>query len=600
MKYILFNYELLKIQQYFKQYLEQIHSQNIQSLVQSPYLDLSLIFSLEAIQKKSFDSSFLEKIEAYILRGTGIVEVDLEEKNELESLLGISFTHEFTEKEVKKIKNITLNSTFFNSNLLQNEQNTQLFLQSTLDVNHIDSCINYIQSLSSFKNFDISLFPKKIIQNKTFQLAIIKKFPESIDFFYSTSQDILLFLEENKNKPILLIQLWEHLSKKEYFFENENTIKKNQNTHFAEMSRYLLENIEEFKYQAFTNRQDNFQEKIDRSLFYFKELEIEHKKNLMILQKKIQGYKKIIAFYEKNVFHNEENIFHFFPLTIQSIQTLKLFNPLIFQKDSVLNDLFSNKICLDEILDKFPLQILNHIQNSLFNALLFENLKTDPKENHKILKKRISFLTQTSCMNEKNLISILDYLQQSQKNKKLFVPFILQEFINKNPIFIQNSNVFEHFFALNPLFLFSQIPENQKQNDKLYVDYLLALKREENKNNISSNEFSQYKNMIFSPNFVDIVVQSQNQNLISLATSFFDFFQIENCPKSFKTHAPYLLTALQKKEIDNLSTKEFLLKIQKLQLSQDDYIALFHSPNACDLLFIHRGAIYFITTNIKK
>jgi hypothetical protein len=475
-----------------------------------------------------------------------------------------------------------------------------LFLQSTLDVHHIDSCINYIKSLSSFKNFDISLFPKKTIQNETFQFAIIKKFPESIDLFYSKPQDILLFLEQNKNQPILLFRLWEHFSKKKYFFENENTIKKNQNSYFVEMSRFLLEHITEFKYQALTNPQNNFQEKIDQSFLDIKELEIEHKKNLMIIQKKIQGYKKIIAFYEKNFFHNEENIVCFFPLSIQSIQALKLFNPLIFQKDSVLNFLFVNKICLDELLDKFPLQIPKHIQNSLFNALLFENLNTDPKENHKILRKRISFLTQTSCMNEKDLIAILDYLQQSQKSKKLFEPFILQEFIKQNPIFIQNPNIFEHFFPLNPLFLFSKIPENQKQNENFYIDYLFALKKEENKNNISSVEFSQYKNMIFSPDFVNIVVQAQNQSLISLATSFFDFFQIENCPISFKTHAPYLLNALQKKEIDNLSHKEFLLTFQKLQLSQNDYISLFQSPNACDLLSIHKGAIYSLLPSKLK
>jgi hypothetical protein len=53
MKYILFNYELLKIQQYFQKYSEQIHPQNIQSLVQSPYQDLSLVFSLDSIQKKT-------------------------------------------------------------------------------------------------------------------------------------------------------------------------------------------------------------------------------------------------------------------------------------------------------------------------------------------------------------------------------------------------------------------------------------------------------------------------------------------------------------------------------------------------------------------
>lgn len=583
MKYILSLYELHKIQDYLISHSLTLNDKNIEYLAQLPYQDLSLTLSLSSIQKKSFDSLFLEKIKAYILRGTGVVDIDLKEKKALENLFSISFTQEFTEKEVKYIKNLNINSNFFDLNFLLNISTNQLNSKQILDVKNIDSCINYLLTLSSLEDFDLSIFPKSIIQNETFQLTLINRFPKSINFFYINSKDILLFLEKNKENTKLLIDLWN------YFLENFNDIKNNNNnnSYFFQLNQQLVEKAEELKYNTLlypkNNNQNNFNIQI---------LEEEYNINKEAYNRTMAYHQKIIRFYQKNIFQNPENISYFFNKPI-SIQTLKLFNPIIFKKDFVLDYLLKNNICLDEFLDKIPIQIPQSIQNSLFISLLFQNLTFDePKIKDKILKKRISFLTKTSCMNEYDLISILDSILEYQKNKKLFSPFILQEFMTKNSIFIQNSKVFQHFFYLNPLFLFSYIPESEKKNEELYISFLTLLRQEYNSCNLSSVEISQYKNSIFSSSFVNLVLNSKNENLISLATSFFSFFEIENCPKSFKTHVPYLLNALTQKEILHLYPKQFLIKFQKLQLLEEDYICIFNQPRSFELFNIHNGSIY--------
>lgn len=597
MKYQLSHKEIKKIQEYLIDDIQKINQKNIEQLAQSPYEDLSVILSLEDLENQEINNNLKEKIAAYVLRGKGIIEIDDIEKSQIESLLNISLKkNEWIQKSVKKIEKVDVK-------ILQNylPQNQEKLLETKkIELDNIQSYFSYMNSISSFEDLNFSKIPSEIIQDINFQEILVEKFPQSLNVLCKGHKEIMLFLYNHKDNIIILSKVWNYLEKNENFLKTEKELKEEQNKYFFELSHMMIRNVEEYKYNQMMNyHQNQNMQEID-SYQIIQKLKLDLKENMKKIHKKVKENQQIIEFYQMNIFQNEKNIHFFIENHKISPKSFLLWNSSIFEKETVWNYIIKNEIDIHKILEKISVNLPENKKKEIFQYILFENMDfvNDIVDIKGELENRILFLTKTSWFNEKDLLEILPYMERRFK-QKLNGPskfheinhFIIEKLLLEKPILIENEKVLQQFFRFNPLFIFQKLTKEIEKNEDLYIDYLEDLKEKIKNHIISIEESNKYEKIIFTEDFFNQITQTQNAKLLELATSFFSFLQNEHCPKSFRTHIPYLMNAVQNKNYVSENTKEFK-KIFQTLFSEEDYKKLFQDLDACNLFDYHGGIVY--------